>query len=124
MSAALPFRSPVGPLVIRFLALKRALGRGYAQEEAILRALDAFLAAAGPADLTAATFAAWGQTLLRLRPGVRRYWLRIARNLCLYRRRTAPACFVPDPAGFPAPHQPVTPYIFAPPRDRAAAPVR
>jgi integrase/recombinase XerD len=113
MSAA-PFDSPIGPVVMRFLALKRALGRGYAQEEAILRALDAFLAAAGPADLTVATFAAWGQTLLRLMPGVRRNWLRIARNLCLYRRRTEPTCFVPDPAGFPAPHQPVTPYIFAP----------
>ena len=80
MSAA-PFAAPLGPVATRFLALKRALGRGYAQEETILRALDAFLTAAGPADLTAATFAAWGQTLRRLMPGVRRNWLRIARNL-------------------------------------------
>lgn len=116
MNAAAPFRSPVGPVMTRFLALKRALGRGSAREEAILRALDAVLAAhvPSPADLTAATFAAWGQTLLRLTPGVRRNWLRIARNLCLYRRRTEPACFVPDPAGFPTPHQPVAPSIFAP----------
>lgn len=116
MNAAAPFRSPVGPVMTRFLALKRALGRGYAREEAILRALDAVLAAhvPSPADLTAATFAAWGQTLLRLTPGVRRNWLRIARNLCLYRRRTEPACFVPDPAEFPTPHQPVAPSIFAP----------
>jgi integrase len=110
------FTSSIGPAAMRFLAVKRALGRGYRQEEAILRALDAFLAAQGPgpADLTAATFAAWGQTLGRFRPGVRRNWLRIARNLCLYRQRSAPAGFVPDPAGFPAPHQPVAPYIFAP----------
>ena len=110
------FLSPLGPAATRFLALKRALGRGYTQEEAILRALDGFLAAQvpGPADLTATTFAAWGQTLGRFQPGVRRNWLRIARNLCLYRRRTEPACFVPDPAGFPAPHQPIAPYIFAP----------
>lgn len=109
-------RSPIGPTVLRFLALKRALGRGYALEEAILRALDAFLAAQvpGPADLTAATFAAWGQTLGRLRSGVRRNWFRIARNLCLYRQRTEPACFVPDPALFPVRHVPLVPYIFTP----------
>ncbi len=111
MSAG-PFVSPIAPLVMRFLALKRALGRDYAREEAILRALDTFLAAAGPADLTAATFAAWGQTLLRLTPTVRRNWLRVVRTLSLYRRRTEPTCFVPDPAGFPAPHQPAAPYIF------------
>lgn len=73
-----------------------------------------FLAAAGPADLTAATFAAWGQTLLRLTPTVRRHWLRVVRTLCLYRRSTAPTCFVPDSASFPAPHQPAAPYIFTP----------
>lgn len=114
--SAVPFVSPIAPIVTRFLGLKRALGRGYAREEAILRTLDTFLAAAGPgpADLTAATFAAWGQTLQRLTPTVRRNWLRVVRNLCLYRRRTAPACFVPDSAGFPAPHQPVAPYIFTP----------
>jgi integrase len=109
------FRSPIGPAAIRFLALKRALGRGYALEEAILRALDGFLAAQCPgADLTAATFAAWGATLGRLSPGVRRTWCRVVRTLCLYRRRREPACFVPDPALFPRPHQPRVPYIFTP----------
>ena len=116
MSAAVPFGSPLAPVVTRFLALKRALGRGYAHEEAMFRALDTFLATAppGPADLTPATFAAWGQTLQRLTPTVRRNWLRVVRNLCLYRRRTEPACFVPDAAGFPAPHQPRAPFIFTP----------
>ncbi len=109
------FRSPIGPAAIRFLTLKRALGRGYALEEAILRALDTFLAAQGPGvDLTPATFAAWGETLGRLSRGVRRTWCRVARNLCLYRRRSEPACYLPDPAGFPTPHQPITPYIFSP----------
>lgn len=109
------FSSPIGPTAIRLLALKRALGRGYALEEAILRALDRFLAAQGPGvDLTAATFAAWGGTLGRLSPGVRRTWCRVARSLCLYRRRSEPACFVPDPALFPLPHRPRVPYIFTP----------
>ena len=33
-------------------------------------------------------------------------------RLCLYRRRTIPDVFVPDPTGFPKPHAPVRPYIF------------
>lgn len=70
--------------------------------------------ARGPGELTATTFAAWGQTLHRLTPTVRRRWLRTGRNLCLYRQRTEPACFVPDPALFPRPHHAVAPYIFTP----------
>jgi hypothetical protein len=38
--------------------------------------------------------------------------LRIVRNFCLYRRRTTPTGFVPDPALFPPPHPPRRPYIF------------
>ena len=43
---------------------------------------------------------------------VRRNRMRIARNMCLYRRRRDPDCFVPDPTAFPAPHPPVRPHIF------------
>src|SRR5436853_5787809 len=32
---------------------------------------------------------------------------------CLYRRRTEPRCFVPDPALFPRSHQRLQPYIFS-----------
>jgi integrase len=38
--------------------------------------------------------------------------MRVVRNLCLYRQRTEPTCFVPDPALFPPLHQPVRPYLF------------
>jgi integrase len=34
-------------------------------------------------------------------------------NFCLYRRRTEPRCFVPDPALFPKPHQRLRAYIFS-----------
>ena len=34
------------------------------------------------------------------------------RNLCLYWRRFEPACFVPDKRLFPAPGQPMQPYVF------------
>jgi integrase len=114
MSAPRLLTSPLAPVLTRFLALKTALGRDYARERDVLRALDAFLAAdpPGPADLTPDSFIRWGHTLQRLTPGVRRDWFRIVRMLCLYRRRTDPQCFVPDPTAFPVPHQPVAPYLF------------
>lgn len=46
-------------------------------------------------------------------PGVRRNRMRIVRNLCLYRQRGEPGCFVPDPSGFPKPHQPRRPHLFS-----------
>ena len=95
-----------------FLRMKEALGRRFAAERTILRALDAYLTTTD-ADLTRETLLAWNATLGRLTPGVRRNWLRVVRNLCLYRRRTVPDVFVPDPTGFPKPHTPIRPYIFA-----------
>jgi integrase/recombinase XerD len=96
-------------------ALKRALGRGYENEERILELLDAFVAANAsdmPPDLTADLFASWCQTQGHLTQTVRRNRMRIVRNLCLYRRRTEPGFFVPDLELFPRNHQPVRPYIF------------
>ncbi len=106
--------SVLGPVITRYLALKQALGRVYAVERAVLQSLDLFLAASQSlrAEFTARTFARWCQAQQHLTAGVRRNRMRIVRNLCLYRRRTEPACFVPDPAQFPSPHQPVRPYIF------------
>lgn len=106
-----PFTSALAVAIASYLRLKEALGRQYAAERAILRALDRFLTDAD-ADLTADTFAAWDATLTRLTSGVRRNWLRVARNLCLYRGRTCPTTFVPDAARFPKPHRPVRPHIF------------
>lgn len=111
MSAARSFTSTVGRDISAYIALKRALGRGFAGETAILADLDRFLVQRS-CDLSAKSFAAWCLTFGRLTPTVRRNWMRIARNLCLYRRRHDPRCFVPDPTGFPAPHAPARPYIF------------
>jgi len=106
-----PFTSALADPIASYLRLKEALGRRYAVERAILRALDDFLTDTH-ADLTADIFQAWDATLLRLTSGVRRNWLRVVRNLCLYRRRTCPTAFVPDSSGFPKPHTPVRPHIF------------
>lgn len=106
--------SKLGPIITRFVRLKQALGRRYVAEGGVLAHLDRFLAAQGRAvDLTAETFALWCATITHLTPGVRRSWMRIARNLCLYRQRDEPDCFVPDPSGFPRPHPPRRPHLFS-----------
>lgn len=106
--------SVLGPVIKGYVTLKQALGRHYRTESDILQHLDAFLVDRG-GDLTAETFALWCCTREHLTTGVRRTWMRVVRNLCLYRRRREPTCFVPDPLQFPLPHQPVRPHIFTEP---------
>ncbi|MBI4321410.1 MAG: tyrosine-type recombinase/integrase [Chloroflexi bacterium] len=105
------FDSVLGQTIAEYVWLKQALGRTYDGERRVLASLDAFLAAED-SDLTADTFARWCQTQEHLTSGVRRYRMRVVRNLALYRRRREPSCFVPDPFLFPLPHHPVQPYIF------------
>ena len=103
--------SVLAPVIMGYLGLKQALGRHYRTESDILQHLDAFLVDRG-SDLTPETFALWCRTREHLTTGVRRNWMRVVRNLCLYRRRREPASFVPDPRQFQLPHQPVRPHIF------------
>ena len=111
MSESRPFTSTVAPFIRDYLQLMRALGRGYTHEEHILRLADSFLARTG-ADLTADSFAQWCLAQHYKTSGVRRNQMRVIRNLCLYRRRHEPHCFVPDLSQFPPLHQPIRPYIF------------
>ncbi len=111
MSAAGSLSSVLGPSIAQYVALKQSLGRRYEGERRVLELIDAFLAAED-SDLTAQTFARWCQSQQHLTSGVRRYRMRIVRNLALYRRRREPSCFVPDISLFPALHQPVQSYIF------------
>ena len=89
----------------------QALRRQYAAEEWVLGHLDRFLAARG-VDLTAETFAAWSLTLEHLASVTRRGRMRVVRNVCLYRRRGEPGCFIPDERLFPRAHQAIRPHIF------------
>jgi Site-specific recombinase XerD len=111
VKSAAAFGSCLGPFIARYLKLKRALGRRYANEGSALTHLDRFLARQ-TANLTAETFALWSAAIGHLSPTVRRGWMRVVRNLCLYRQRSESACFVPDPAGFPQPHQTRRPHLF------------
>lgn len=107
----LRFSSVLAPTIVRYLSLKESLGRAYKVERDVLAHLDSFLSSAGQ-DLSTGAFQRWITTRSQLASGVRRKWMSIVRNLCLYRRRTDPGCFVPDSSQFPSPHQTVRPYIF------------
>lgn len=113
MTAPIEFASALGPLIRRYLELKRALGRRADDLRYVLGRFDRFLASCNADDLNQETFAAWCLSIAHLATNTRRQWMRIVYRLCLFRRRHAPSCFVPDPSQFP-PRQPCPlPYIFS-----------
>lgn len=116
MSPPTNFTSTLGPTITRYLSLRDALGRKGDQDRWVFGHLDSFMVRQEPSDsdLNADAFARWCITLEHMSSGVRRNRMRIVRNLCLYRRRTEPDCFVPDRELFPPEHQRVRPYIFTP----------
>ena len=105
------YSSVLSASIRSYLTLKRVLGRQYTAEEWVLSHLDRFLAARR-VDLVSETFAAWCLTLQHLASGTRRARMRVVRNLCLYRRRGEPGCFVPAERLFPPVHQAIRPHIF------------
>jgi integrase len=109
------FRSSVATDLMRYITLKQALGRRFESASRILLMLDRFLSKLGKPspDLTAETFNQWCQTMESLSPNTKLGRMRLVRNFCLYRRRTAPRCFVPDPTQFPQAGPMVQPYIFS-----------
>lgn len=106
-------RSPLGSKITAYVSLKQALGRRFAAETDVLAHLDRFLVARRIRALSPGVFTAWSMTFDHLTPTVRRNWMRIVWNFCLYLRRSDRGHFVPDPAGFPAPHAPRQPHIFS-----------
>jgi len=109
------FRSLLGPDLRRYIALKQLLGRCFDTSSKVFFELDRFLWGLGkpPADLTPETFQKWCRTLERLCPNTRLARMRAVRHFCLYRRRTIPDCFVPDPTQFPRACPVVQPYMFS-----------
>lgn len=113
MSTPLEFTSVIGPVIARYVALKQALGRRYTSQRHVFAQLDRFLAALPVSDLTAATFAEWRSSIAHLAPSGRRKRLRLVFHFCLYRRRSEPACFVPDPSQFPRRQPRPRPHLFS-----------
>jgi integrase/recombinase XerD len=113
--ATTTFSSRLAPTLARYVDLKRALGRRFKGPTHTLKSLDRFLhnQATKFPDLNAAAFQDWCHTQEHLASGSRRKRMLEVYNFCLYRRRTDPQCFVPEPAWFPKPHQCIRPYIFS-----------
>jgi len=109
------FSSRLAPALTRYVDLKRALGLHFRNPTRTFGSLDRFLNGhiTNYPDLNAAAFQAWCQTQGHLTSGVQRERMRQIYNFCLYRRRTEPRCFIPDPTLFPKPHQRLRPYIFS-----------
>lgn len=109
------FSSRLAPILARYVDLKQTLGRKFDYPTRTLASLDRFLHnhAKQYPDLNATAFQAWCQTQEHMASGVRCKSMQEVYNLCLYRRRTEPQCFVPDRALFPRPHQSLQPYIFS-----------
>ncbi len=115
MSAQPSFQSSLRADLIRYVSLKQALGRQFHTPTYVLHRLDRFLCALGKPspDLTEETFRLWSQSMQSLSSNTRLSRMLIARNFCLYRRRTVPACFVPDRSQFPQAHPRPQPYILS-----------
>lgn len=109
------FSSYLAPIFVRYVDLKRSLGRCFDSPARTLQSLDRFLdkQKAKYSNLNAAAFQAWCHTHEHVASGVRRVRMLDVYNFCLYRRRTELQCFVPDPGSFPSYHQRLKPYIFS-----------
>ena len=113
MSTPAPFTSSIGPVIARYVAFKQALGRRYDTQRYLLARFDHFLTEFHVRDLTEESFSAWCLSLKHLTPSGRRMRMQIVRQFCLYRRRSEPTCFVPDPSQFPPLQPKRLPYVFS-----------
>lgn len=99
------FRSGLAESMRRYLRARRALGRAYQSEEAILLHWDAFLLRryGRTCAVEPPMFQLWVQTMTALTVTVRRNRMRIVRNFLLFHARQHPRTSIPDPKTFPRP---------------------
>lgn len=90
----------LGAAIAAFVGHQRVLGRRYYGEEGVLRSLRHFVRDHHGSDLTPRFFEQWCEAQRPLSPNTRHSRQLLVRKFCLFRRRTEPRCFVPDPAGF------------------------
>jgi integrase/recombinase XerD len=93
--------TPLGKSVAKWLAHQRALGRRYDSAAWILHNLERFVVTQlHVSDLDQAGFVSWCESWRELSATTRRGRQLIVRKFCLYRQRTEPGCFVPNPLYF------------------------
>jgi integrase len=91
---------PLDMWISAWLAHQRALGRGYDGEAWVLGRLRRFIATIPAPDLDSEGFDLWCASFQDLSATTRRGRQRMVRKFCLYRQRTEPECYVPDPLYF------------------------
>lgn len=91
---------PLDRWIAAWLSHQRSLGRGYGNEQWVLGRLRRVIAATGRLDLDHAGFNLWCESFRHLSATTRRSHQQIVRRFCLFRRRSEPDCFVPDPLYF------------------------
>jgi integrase len=97
---------------VRYIRHQRALGLQFRRQTYVIRRLARFLAERD--DLDGERFEAWMRGLGHTSGTSRRSDALVIRKFCLYRRRTEPDCFVPDPLYFPRRLAPIAPVILGP----------
>lgn len=97
---------------VRYIRHQRALGLQFRRQTYVLRGLARFLAERD--ELDAERFEAWMRSLGHTSGTSRRSDALVIRKFCLYRRRTEPDSFVPDPLYFPRRVPSITPVILGP----------
>lgn len=112
MTKASVFESAIGPVISRYLSLKRALGRTFQKEECVLGQVDRYLTDHDEVDLTLESFTGWSRELEHLGVAVRRDRIQVVHRFCQFRRRTEPDAFLPEPDQFPPAQPRPRPYIF------------
>jgi integrase len=113
MTKTVVFESAIGPVICRYISLKRALGRRFEKDAWVLRQLDRYLSEHDEQDLTRGSFAAWSRQIEHLSASSRRAQLRIVYRFCKFRQRQERDVFVPDPDQFPPAQPRPRPYIFS-----------
>ena len=92
--------SPLGKSIAAWLTHQRSLGRDYGGEQWVLANLRRFVASTSATDLDRVGFDLWCGSFEHLSATTRRLRQLIVRKFCLFRQRTEPDCFVPDPLYF------------------------
>jgi integrase len=100
--------------IAAYIAHQRGLGRGYEHEAYVLDRFRKFVRTAGVTDLDQRVFDCWCETHQHFAANTRRAWQLTLRKFCLYRRRTTPRCFVPDPLTFARPRPYQRPVLVTP----------
>lgn len=113
MSLVIP-HSVLERVAIRYIRHHRALGKRFDRDAWVLGRLARFLSQQRASDLDAEQFEAWLRSQRHTSGTSRRAHALVVRKFCLYRRRTEPACFVPDPLYFPRRAPSANPVILGP----------